>query len=78
MHVDYLWIAAVIFVLLLLPWTIRILREYERGVGFTLGGFGGVRGPGLIPPMPRGPADGANELANRRAGGAEPGRHHPG
>lgn len=27
---------------------IRILREYERGVVFTLGRFSGVRGPGLI------------------------------
>lgn len=28
--------------------TIRILREYERGVVFTLGRFSGVKGPGLI------------------------------
>jgi regulator of protease activity HflC (stomatin/prohibitin superfamily) len=28
--------------------SIRILREYERGVRFTLGRFSGVRGPGLI------------------------------
>lgn len=27
---------------------IRILREYERGVVFTLGRFSGVKGPGLI------------------------------
>lgn len=27
---------------------IRILREYERGVIFTLGRFSGVKGPGLI------------------------------
>ncbi|HEY0649273.1 slipin family protein [Phenylobacterium sp.] len=27
---------------------IKILREYERGVVFTLGRFSGVRGPGLI------------------------------
>jgi regulator of protease activity HflC (stomatin/prohibitin superfamily) len=27
---------------------IRVLREYERGVMFTLGRFGGVRGPGVI------------------------------
>ncbi|TIS11753.1 MAG: slipin family protein, partial [Mesorhizobium sp.] len=27
---------------------IRILREYERGVVFTLGRFTGVKGPGLI------------------------------
>jgi regulator of protease activity HflC (stomatin/prohibitin superfamily) len=27
---------------------IRVLRQYERGVMFTLGRFSGVRGPGLI------------------------------
>jgi regulator of protease activity HflC (stomatin/prohibitin superfamily) len=27
---------------------IKILREYERGVVFTLGRFTGVKGPGLI------------------------------
>src|SRR5262245_57530463 len=27
---------------------IRILREYQRGVVFTLGRFTGVKGPGLI------------------------------
>jgi regulator of protease activity HflC (stomatin/prohibitin superfamily) len=28
--------------------SIRVLRQYERGVMFTLGRFSGVRGPGLI------------------------------
>src|SRR5690606_26122051 len=32
----------------LLASVVRILREYERGVVFTLGRFTGVRGPGLI------------------------------
>ena len=36
------------FVVLLLAAAIRILREYERGVVFTLGRFTGVKGPGLI------------------------------
>ena len=36
-------------VVLALLWTgVRVLREYERGVVFTLGRFSGVRGPGLI------------------------------
>ncbi len=34
--------------LLLIGSAIRILREYERGVVFTLGRFSGVKGPGLI------------------------------
>jgi len=36
------------FVVLILAASIRILREYERGVVFTLGRFTGVKGPGLI------------------------------
>ena len=37
-----------IFVVLLLASAIRILREYERGVVFTLGRFWKVKGPGFI------------------------------
>ena len=37
-----------IFVIIFLSKAIRILREYERGVIFTLGRFTGVKGPGLI------------------------------
>ena len=36
------------FILTLLILSIRILREYDRGVVFTLGRFTGVKGPGLI------------------------------
>jgi regulator of protease activity HflC (stomatin/prohibitin superfamily) len=37
------------FLVLIFLWAaIKILREYERGVIFTLGRFTGVRGPGLI------------------------------
>ncbi|OHT21680.1 slipin family protein [Edaphosphingomonas haloaromaticamans] len=42
------YIPAVIVLLALFAATIRILREYERGVVFTLGRFTGVKGPGLI------------------------------
>jgi len=38
----------VVLLLVLLAAAIRILREYERGVVFTLGRFTGVKGPGLI------------------------------
>jgi len=38
----------VLILILLLASAIRILREYERGVVFTLGRFTGVKGPGLI------------------------------
>lgn len=36
------------FIVVLLVLSIRILREYDRGVVFTLGRFTGVKGPGLI------------------------------
>jgi regulator of protease activity HflC (stomatin/prohibitin superfamily) len=35
-------------VIMFLTASVRILREYQRGVIFTLGRFGGVKGPGLI------------------------------
>ena len=39
----------VIFVaLILINASIRILRQYERGVMFTLGRFSSIREPGLI------------------------------
>ena len=37
-----------VFVIVFLAAAIRILREYERGVVFTLGRLTGVKGPGLI------------------------------
>jgi len=42
----------VLVVLFILTSAIRILREYERGVVFTLGRFSGVKGPGLILVIP--------------------------
>ncbi|MDR7417110.1 MAG: slipin family protein [Armatimonadota bacterium] len=41
-------IALAIFLLLILPSMVRIVREYERGVVFRLGRLVGARGPGLI------------------------------
>src|ERR1700751_5149381 len=37
-----------VIVLVILYSTIRILREYERGVVFTLGRYTGTKGPGLF------------------------------
>src|SRR6266568_4276471 len=49
MMLDYLTYAALaLLVIIFLSQAIRILREYERGVVFTLGRFTGVKGPGLI------------------------------
>ncbi|PBC19689.1 MULTISPECIES: slipin family protein [unclassified Mesorhizobium] len=45
-YVVYLVVALV--VIMFLSAAVRILREYQRGVVFTLGRFTGVKGPGLI------------------------------
>lgn len=41
-------VIAVIILLILLPASIRILREYERGVIFRFGRLRGARGPGIF------------------------------
>jgi regulator of protease activity HflC (stomatin/prohibitin superfamily) len=49
MIADLTFLIVIVVALLgLLAAAIRILREYERGVVFTLGRFTGVKGPGLI------------------------------
>src|SRR5215211_8631190 len=45
-YVAYLIIA--LLVVAFLASAVRVLREYERGIVFTLGRFTGVKGPGLI------------------------------
>ncbi|MDT8410152.1 MAG: slipin family protein [Wenzhouxiangellaceae bacterium] len=54
MNVDFIYFITTIVVLLvlLLANMIKILREYERGVIFTLGRFDKVKGPGLIIVIP--------------------------
>jgi regulator of protease activity HflC (stomatin/prohibitin superfamily) len=42
----------VVLLIVVLALAVRILREYERAVMFTLGRFTGVRGPGLILMIP--------------------------
>ena len=54
--------------------SIRILREYERGVVFTLGRFWKVKGPGLVILVPGDPAAGEGGPAHRRVRGADAGR----
>jgi regulator of protease activity HflC (stomatin/prohibitin superfamily) len=54
MGIDFLTFATTIIILavLLIANTIKVLREYERGVIFTLGRFYKVKGPGLIIVVP--------------------------
>jgi regulator of protease activity HflC (stomatin/prohibitin superfamily) len=49
---SYFGLGAAIVVLILLAMSLRILREYERGVVFQLGRFWAVKGPGLIVLIP--------------------------
>ncbi|MEF2070905.1 slipin family protein [Consotaella aegiceratis] len=46
------FVVLIVLVLFFLLSTFRILREYERGVMFTLGRYSGVKGPGLILVIP--------------------------
>ena len=45
-------LGVVVLVVALIAWSLRILREYERGVVFQLGRFWMVKGPGLIMLIP--------------------------
>ena len=49
---DYLWGLLAFAVLAIIVNSIKILREYERGVIFQLGRFWKVKGPGLIIVIP--------------------------
>jgi regulator of protease activity HflC (stomatin/prohibitin superfamily) len=46
------WIIPLVVIGVILAQTFKILREYERGVIFTLGRFWRVKGPGLIVLIP--------------------------
>lgn len=46
--INYAMAVFGLLVFLLLIYAVRVLREYQRGVIFTLGRFHGVKGPGLI------------------------------
>jgi regulator of protease activity HflC (stomatin/prohibitin superfamily) len=54
LNVDFIYFVSTVVVLLvlLLVNMIKILREYERGVIFTLGRFDKVKGPGIIIVIP--------------------------
>ena len=45
---PFFFIGVAVVVLILLAMSLRILREYERGVVFQLGRFWMVKGPGLV------------------------------
>ncbi len=46
---SYIWIAVIIvIVLIIMPMTVKIVAEYERGVIFRLGRLVGAKGPGIF------------------------------
>jgi len=45
--VNLFWLVALVFLIIILASSIRILFEYQRGVVFRLGRFSSVKGPGL-------------------------------
>jgi regulator of protease activity HflC (stomatin/prohibitin superfamily) len=49
---DLVWVFVALFIVIILLYTFRVLREYERGVIFFLGRFQKVKGPGLIIVIP--------------------------
>jgi regulator of protease activity HflC (stomatin/prohibitin superfamily) len=49
---TYFWLVLGIALLVLVVYSLRVLREYERGVIFQLGKFWSVKGPGLIIVIP--------------------------
>ena len=49
---DLVWVFVLLFVVIIVLYTFRVLREYERGVIFFLGRFQKVKGPGLIIVIP--------------------------
>ncbi len=51
MIIDFV-AGAVIIVIVLLFWSLRVLREYQRAVVFQLGRFAGVKGPGIFVLVP--------------------------
>jgi len=49
---TYFWLALGTALLVLVVYSLKVLREYERGVIFQLGKFWSVKGPGLIIVIP--------------------------
>jgi regulator of protease activity HflC (stomatin/prohibitin superfamily) len=49
---NLMLLVLVVVAVMVIARTVRILREYQRAVMFTLGRFSGVKGPGLIIVLP--------------------------
>ncbi len=49
---EFGWLTALMLIVVLVASSLRILREYERGVVFMLGRFWRVKGPGMVLVIP--------------------------
>lgn len=47
-----LWMVIAVAIIVFFAFALKVMREYERGVIFTLGRFTGVKGPGLMIVVP--------------------------
>ena len=70
-------VVIVLFGLIALGMSVRVLREYERGVIFRLGRLIATKGPGPDPAHPAGRPDGQGRYAHRDAERPAAGGDHP-
>jgi regulator of protease activity HflC (stomatin/prohibitin superfamily) len=63
-YLLYITPAVLLTAFVLIGASVRILREYERGVVFTLGRFQKVKGPGLVLLIPYLPGNGESGFAH--------------
>ena len=73
----YIMPVVLIVTLVLITASVKILREYERAVVFTLGRFQAVKGPGLILMIPFAAGNGQGRFAHPGDRDTEPGRDLP-
>ena len=50
--ISEIWLVVVLIPILIVFWSLKVMREYERGVVFLLGRFWKVKGPGLVIVIP--------------------------
>ena len=68
-------VVVVVAAFILVTASVKILREYERAVVFTLGRFLKVKGPGLVLLIPFVQENGPRRFTHPGHRDTEPGRH---
>ena len=76
--VAVLVVIIAIFIISVMVSTIKVIKEYERGVIFRLGqGAGRSQGAGPLPALPTRGHHGQDRLEDRHHGRPTTGRHNP-